>query len=49
LLVWPSVHGNTISYAYAGSVSTLSSVRERDSIVCLGVNYMFAYSGGWNV
>jgi hypothetical protein len=44
LLVWPSAHSNTIPYAYAGNVSTpTSSVRERDNIVRLGVNYMFAY------
>jgi hypothetical protein len=44
LLVWPSAHSNTIPYAYAGNVSTpTSSVRERDNIVRLGVNYMFGY------
>jgi outer membrane immunogenic protein len=37
-------HSSTISYAYAGNVSTLtSSVRERDNIVRFGVNYMFGY------
>jgi hypothetical protein len=44
LLVWPSAHGDTISHAYAGNLSTLtSSVCERDNIVRLGVNYMLAY------
>jgi outer membrane immunogenic protein len=37
-------HSNTISYTYAGNMSTLTStVRERDNIVRFGVNYMFGY------
>jgi opacity protein-like surface antigen len=35
-------YSNTISYAYGGNQSTLTStVRERDNIVRFGVNYMF--------
>jgi hypothetical protein len=35
---------DTISYSYAGNVSTLTStVRERDNIVRSGVNYMLGY------
>jgi outer membrane immunogenic protein len=39
------LHSNTISYTYpVGNVSTLTStVRERDNIVRVGVNYMFGY------
>ena len=38
------LHGNTISYTYLGNATTLTStIRERDNIVRVGVNYMFGY------
>ena len=38
------LHSNTISYAYSGNLTTqTSTVRERDNIVRVGVNYMFGY------
>jgi outer membrane immunogenic protein len=37
------LHGNTISYTYAGNATVTSTIRERDNIVRFGVNYMFGY------
>jgi outer membrane immunogenic protein len=38
------LRSNTTSYAYSGNVTTqTSTVRERDNIVRVGVNYMFGY------